>query len=441
MIVPGSQTTLAQLGLPETYTPPRFRFPTRMFPTAEKKKYEPYKVRPKTKAPEAPSTEEKSTGNGENGDVEMKDAAEPEVKEVKEVEEEFEEDASSDEGAVYPIKEGRIVDMDAFFALLSHIYNVISPPFHTPILLVCQPVWTVREIEMVSQFIFENFKGPALALVDSAVATLYAYGASDGLVVDVGHEKTDISALIDYQVVNARHARTLRNIGGQAMTDRLYELLGSNGFTRDMCEQLKKSNICEILPPGVPLPGTKVESQIENGNPAAELSTGANDKPATKPDGTVDKTKNGVEEEEVLDVASIVASGKTSEFLAQKEKEKAAKKGQIDAAKAAKQPNSKKEKATLAYSEWIQPDESNGLTKPTLQKKEIEVGLQRFKAATCRESAMDSIIEAIGNQIHRVVQSVDDISKRAALWDNLIIVGNGAKVQGKAMNPSLFVQC
>ena len=36
--------TLAQLGLPETFTPARLRFPTRMFPAEKKGEYEPYRI-------------------------------------------------------------------------------------------------------------------------------------------------------------------------------------------------------------------------------------------------------------------------------------------------------------------------------------------------------------------------------------------------------------
>jgi len=88
IIAPGSQTTLAQLGLPESFTPAANRFPTRMFLAPDGKTYEPYKVR----------TRKKEKSPVENGaDVEMKD--DNEVEEEEEIE--LPED---DEGAIYPLK-------------------------------------------------------------------------------------------------------------------------------------------------------------------------------------------------------------------------------------------------------------------------------------------------------------------------------------------------
>jgi actin-related protein 9 len=85
LIAPGSQTTLAQLGLPESFTPAALRLPTRMFLAPDEKTYEPYKIRSRKKA---------ISGS----DVEMDGMAE----EVEE--EEFVELPDDDEGAIYPLK-------------------------------------------------------------------------------------------------------------------------------------------------------------------------------------------------------------------------------------------------------------------------------------------------------------------------------------------------
>jgi actin-related protein 9 len=88
IIAPGSQTTLAQLGLPESFTPPTHRFPTRMFPAPDGKTYERYKIHAKKKA---------ATGDV---DVDM-DGAEANADEEEEELVEFPDD---DEGAIYPLK-------------------------------------------------------------------------------------------------------------------------------------------------------------------------------------------------------------------------------------------------------------------------------------------------------------------------------------------------
>src|SRR5207247_9280778 len=127
-------------------------------------------------------------------DKEMKESAETGGEKVKtentpvkegEGEEEqviYEEDVTSDEGAVYPLQNGAIVEWSCFLSLLTHIYNTLSPPFHTPIMLVAQPVWTARDREALTQFVFEKFKTPAFCLMDSALAVCYAYGTANATV-------------------------------------------------------------------------------------------------------------------------------------------------------------------------------------------------------------------------------------------------------------------
>lgn len=94
IIAPGTQTTLAQLGLPESFTPAANRFPTRMFLAPDGKSYEPYKVRSRKK--------EKAVTNGEGADVEM--AGTTEEPKVEEDEEELVEYPEDDEGAIWPLK-------------------------------------------------------------------------------------------------------------------------------------------------------------------------------------------------------------------------------------------------------------------------------------------------------------------------------------------------
>lgn len=499
MIVPGSQTTLAQLGLPESFTPARLRLPSHMFPAEQKGEWEPVKVRLKP----SKNTGEHEVNGNHNADTAMvqTNGAGGDTMDLEE-EVLYEEDPTTDEGAVWPLLGGRIANWSCFFALLTHVYNTLSPPFHTPILVISQPAWTAHDHERLTQFFFEKFKTPAFCLMDSALAVCYAYATATATVIDVGHGKCDVTAVSDFVVNDLGRGAALPGCGGEGMTQRLLSLLNTKGFTRDMCEQLKKSNICEVLLPGTGLPGTEspgekdIEDQIVN--PASAASAGANDLgegqkgliPAQSglprasmevdvveedPDRDV---KEGEDNEGVLDVASIVASGKTSEWVAKKEKEKAekaaAKKAAADAAAAPKVtrlPNSKRVKATLHYNERRPLEDLNANGKRTVEndgdraeaakrqktpepvsgappesadnsalaqteekrrsrdtvaymRKDVEVGVERFQATT------GGIMDQIADSVHRSILSVPDISKRSELWDSLIIVGNGSKIKG-----------
>ena len=475
-----------------------------MFPAEKKGEWEPYKVREKKTS--------KSDGNGgASGNTEGKtdinmadnDAAAANWQQKAghtEVDVVYEEDPNSDEGAVYPLREGRVINWPCFFALLTHVYNTLSPPFHTPILLISQPAWTAQDHETLTQFCFEKFQTPAFCLMDAALAVSYAYGVPTATVVDVGHGKCDITAVSDFLVYDIGRGVAVSGCGGEGMTQRLFELLGQQSFTWDMCEQLKKSNICEILPPGTPFPGS-ADTEEQVSNPAAAASTGATASgpgqrasiaaqggaprgPGLDTDvGDEDQereVKDGEDNDGVLDVASIVASGKTTEYLAKKEREKAekaaAKKAAADAAaapKPARLPNSKRVRTTFQYDarkplgttdendtrpsdpdygevgsdakrqrspepvtesappavDEVMPDmakrqQERAARKEEKRRKEVEVGVERFMAAS------GGILELISDTIHRTILSVPEVAKRSELWDSLVILGNGSKVRG-----------
>jgi actin-related protein 9 len=276
--------------------------------------------------------------------------------------------------------EGRIDNMPAFFAFLHHVHNTLSPTLHTPIMLIAQPSWTAKNHEDITAFIFEKFKTPALCIMDSALATSYAFGIANATIIDVGFGKIDVTAVTDFQISGRG---TVPHSGGEAMTQRLKELLKAKNFTRDMAEQLKRSPICEILPPGTPLPGSNATEEVIS-NPAAAASTGAissgPDVRITEPprvpildpdvqdedDAFDDKP---IEDDGVLDVVSLVTNDKIREVLARREKEKAekdkakaARKATRDAEKAeaalaaarpARLPNSKRPRAIFHYEEII----------------------------------------------------------------------------------------
>ncbi len=469
-----------------------------MFPAEKKGEWEPVKVREKRIAKHV---NEEPVNGGSNGDIFMENGqgSAPDPQPAEEAEEEtlYEEDPTTEEGAVFPLRDGRVVNWSCFFALLTHVYNTLSPPFHTPILVISQPAWTAQDHETLTQFFFEKFKTPAFCLVDSALALCYAFAIPTATIVDVGYGKCDVTAVSDFLINDLGRGVAIAGCGGEGMTQRLLDLLGEKGFTRDMCEQLKKSSICEIILPGTALPGEE-EAEEPIVNPAAAASTGAHSsgsgqrgsvsgrggvsRPGT--DAVVGEdgpTLEADDNEGVLDVASIVASGKTSEFLAKKEKEKAekaaAKKAAADAAAApkARLPNSKRVKATFHYSARRPLEDLNDNGKRTADaeagddgsvkrqktpepvessapegvdaaagrkeerrrnrdttayvRKDVEVGVERFQAGS------GGIIDQIADSIHRSVLSVPEVSKRSELWDSLIIVGNGSKVKGLSSLP------
>ncbi|KAF5627330.1 actin ARP9 [Fusarium tjaetaba] len=505
IICPGSRTTMAQLGCSEL-TPPARRMPTRMFKEGDQ--WAPYH-----------KTKRTTIVNG----VE---------------EEEWLEDVDEDEGAVYPIEAGRIVNMSALLAFLDHVHGLLTTTYHnTPIMLMASPQWTRPDCETIARYVFENTRTPALCIIHSGIATQYGLKWPNLTVVDIGYQKVDVTAIHDGRVVNHMDVSASdadgEISGGEVFTKSLLKLLENKGFNHEMAEQLKKSNICEVLP-YVATEENLMELPTENtagatgGQPASAIAEAAPKAPeAPKPtdNGDADEGNGNPEDDGVLDVAAIVTSGQTKEFLAKKEKEKekgkgGRKKGEKDAegaAKAARLPNSKRTHNTFFYEEIIQEEvpqpskeketletaaattngngtteapkpegETNGAQpqpqadntaapapaaetetpaieapkpeqtqepaqsiepkpeaepKPDAQpssetpekrpkriRRDVEVGLERFTFAQRRE------IDRIVNAIYRTVQGIDDMYMRPPCWDNLVFVGNGARLRGLREN-------
>ncbi|RGP80416.1 hypothetical protein FLONG3_1425 [Fusarium longipes] len=494
IICPGSQTTMAQLGCSEL-TPPARRMPTRMFKEGDH--WAPYH-----------KTKRTTIVNGVEED-------------------EWLEDVDEDEGAVYPIQAGRIVNMSALLAFLDHVHGLLTTTYHnTPIMLMASPQWTRPDCETIARYVFENTRTPALCIIHSGIATQYGLKWPNMTVVDIGYEKVDITAIHDGRVVNHMGVSATEAgdeiSGGEVFTRSLLKSLQDKGFNHDMAEQLKKSNICEVLPYN----GNEddlMELPKENTAGVPAVQPAAAGLETTKAPEALKPTENGDEEgngnaddDGVLDVAAIVTSGQTKEFLAKKEKEKekskgGRKKGEKEAegaAKAARLPNSKRTHNTFSYEEIIQEDvpppskeketvekPTNGTTeapkpegeingaqpqgevenaaaptteepkpeepkptdaqepaqsiepkpeadpKPDVQpptetpekrpkriRRDVEVGLERFTFAQRHE------IDRIVNTIYRTVQGIDDMYMRPACWDNLVFVGNGARLRGLREN-------
>jgi actin-related protein 9 len=449
-----------------------------MFPGAKSGEWEPAKIRCA-----APATSILTNGTTVNGthapEIDMSDAPKPEPTSEAQSEEviedpanvdavaTYEEDPTSEEGAVYPLKDGQIENWPCFFALLTHIFNTLSPPFHTPVLVISQPCWSSRDHELLTQFFFETFKIPAFCLMDAALAACYAFGVPTATIIDVGYGKCDVTAVNEFLVSDLGRGAAIKGVGGQEMTRRLLEVLEKKGFDEQMCEQLKKSGICEILPPDVPLPGGAQSPEQEIPNPAAAASTGAADSGAmtngaaeadgtkigTAPRGPGEGTEvgeegqNGDEEdnEGVLDVASIVARGNASEILAKREKERleraAAKKAAGAEAKQVRLRNSDRPTATFSFEDYepvedgIANGASTGHPRVRKRKRDVVVGTERFMAVSAPSASRSSegILDIIATTIHNTILSVPDVSIRSTLWENLIVLGNGSRIRGMSI--------
>lgn len=294
--------------------------------------------------------------------------------------------------------------MDAFLAFLEHVHGLLTTTYHnTPIVLMTSPQWTRPDCEAIALYVFEKTRTPALCMINSAIATQYGLKWPHMTVIDIGFEKVDVTCIYDSRVVNhldvgyADASGGERAIsGGEVFTQRLHKLLSSRDFTYEMAEQLKKSNICEVLPyapefsqlmelPEDEASATTAAAVSASSAAAAIAAASGNDEtlstgpvvassatapaPASAPvAGGVDEDDEAlpVAEDGVLDVASIVTSGQTKEFLAKKDKERSErgrfgrrgkdKEAEAAAARPVRLPNSKRARTMFHFEELVEDE-------------------------------------------------------------------------------------
>jgi len=268
--------------------------------------------------------------------------------------------------------------MEAFLAFLEHVHGSLTTTYHnTPIVLMASPQWTRPDCETIARYVFEKTKTPALCLIHSGIATQYGLKWPNMTVVDVGFEKVDVTCIYDSRVVSHMDIGgypiddTREISGGEVFTRKLMSLLQGKSFDHEMAEQLKRSPICEVLP-YAPDTSKLMELPEDSGVPGAAAGGAAELPKIVEPsksfavgadDDVIDENKM-VDDEGVLDVVNIVASGNTREFLAKQEKLKAEKakagrKGkdketaEAAAARVQRLPNSKRSWNVFHYEEII----------------------------------------------------------------------------------------
>lgn len=188
--------------------------------------------------------------------------------------------------AVRPIQSGKIVDESAFHYFLKALYRTLSrnAPLPPALFLTTSLQWNRRQIERLVRYLFEEVSVPALHLCVHGVTTAYAYALTDCLVVDIGLNKTEVTSVRSFEADT--FASRVAPLGGASVNAQLSEKLPQ--FDSELIEDLKLSGIVAVS-------GPEVDEQLE--------------KVAENEDG-------------MIDIAAIVASGRTREILEERERAK-----------------------------------------------------------------------------------------------------------------------
>ncbi|KAK9476320.1 hypothetical protein V1514DRAFT_298654 [Lipomyces japonicus] len=274
--------------------------------------------------------------------------------------------------AIHPIVKGRIVDIKGLLFLMAELYRSTAKveagnaPY-SPVLFTINSEWKPRQIEEIVSYLLKEVQAPAVTAIPEVLGSAFAYGLPTCLVVNIGKEKTEISPVIDFTIIE--NVQNVIGVGANEINNSLSKILPT--LKHDQIEELKKSPIYEIL---------SDQTQSFFGEPS---------EPATSTG----------EEEGIVDIAAIVASDNAREMLAQREQKK-------------KEHQAELKNSDLPRNSFV---DSNGRT--------VEVGKERF-------SGCEEFIEKLSQGVGGVVSRIDDIAKRGDCWENVVIVGGPVAIKG-----------
>lgn len=153
---------------------------------------------------------------------------------------------------VKPIKGGKIVDVPAFNYLLKIILqSVVSQnPLVTinqiPLLLIVPSLsYSKSALELVTKFVVETLEITAFNILDLSLASTFGIGTiSNSLVINIGHENTQITPVLNFQPIKFA-GKLLSNVGGVTIDEEITNSLPN--LTKSQINDFKSSGIFEVM--------------------------------------------------------------------------------------------------------------------------------------------------------------------------------------------------
>ncbi|CAB59882.1 SWI/SNF and RSC complexes subunit arp9 [Schizosaccharomyces pombe] len=302
---------------------------------------------------------------------------------------------------IQPIQRGRVVDWEALKAFWKHLYSLLlkdpnDTTFRYPVCLVIPTYWSLYDRELATQFFFEECQVPGFTIAYEPLMGLYAIGILHGLVIDIGYEKTDITPILDGQIIFT--ATQQLPLGGRYMTQHLQNLLRESLPTlKSSGQYVSKEDITELF-----------AEQVK----CSEIAQVVRDEQDTAKDPVkaLTSTNNVEEEDPAEDIGKIIASGQTRAYLAQKEREKNG-----ESEKDEKPDNTDVEFQTIA----IEP------------LGDCIVGRERFKICEPIFHRPSNETVSLPEAIYITIKNyAANYKRRNDLWENIIVLGCGSRIRG-----------
>ncbi|KAI5959603.1 ARP9 [Candida pseudojiufengensis] len=153
---------------------------------------------------------------------------------------------------IYPIRESKIVDLDAFNALIKIILSSViqQHPIVTitsiPLLIIAPSLtWSRKQIEYITKYLFESLEITAFNILDLSLASTFSFaGIVNSVVVYAGEDSIQIVPVLGYQSIKFA-SKYITGSGGKTITEELK--IKFPNFNDEQIEELKISGIFEFL--------------------------------------------------------------------------------------------------------------------------------------------------------------------------------------------------
>lgn len=142
-----------------------------------------------------------------------------------------------------------ITDWDAAMEQYRFYFdNELGIDYSEQPILITEPIWSEKQQrKQLVESVYENFNFPALYLARSPTCVSFQQGRPNCLVVDIGHDSTTVSPVIDGISLMKNSMRT--HYSGQYLSDQFMDLLGTKFENLDLQLKYKiKSKVPTVYP-------------------------------------------------------------------------------------------------------------------------------------------------------------------------------------------------
>ncbi|RKP38401.1 actin family, partial [Dimargaris cristalligena] len=124
--------------------------------------------------------------------------------------------------------------------IITKRFRLKVPTMDSPVVLAVPTGWSRNELERTAQIFFEQFNVPGIYIAEKPLLAAYGCGVLTGLVIDIGHNFTDITPILDSTVQG--HALQRLALAGAHVEERLLEVLRQDsGATSTLGDKLDLS--------------------------------------------------------------------------------------------------------------------------------------------------------------------------------------------------------